>query len=86
MLIARKISQVSCGGWTNDGHHRRSGRKRISGIPSPTTRVHPALDSMTLKACEASQFEIDVYLKTMMSLEKLETFENIPVVYCSEDM
>jgi hypothetical protein len=66
MLIARKISQVSLVGCTNDWHSRRSGRKLIFGIPRPIARVHLAVDSTTLRVCEAHQFKVEVCLKRKM--------------------
>jgi len=86
MLIARKISQVSLVGYTYDWHTCRYGSKLILCIPSPTAGLHLAVDSMTLRVSELHRFKIEVHLKWEMCQNELDTFENIPVVSCSEDM
>jgi len=79
MLISRKIGQVSLVGCTNDWHHRRSGRMLILCIPPPISRVHLAVDSMTLRVSEAHWFRIEVRLIWEMCQKELDTFENIPL-------
>jgi hypothetical protein len=66
MLIARKFTEVSLVGCTNDWHNCRSGRKLILRIPPPIARVHLAVDSTTLRDSEAHQLEIDLCLKRKM--------------------
>jgi len=80
MLIAQKDCQVSLGGCTTDWHNCRSSRKLILCIPPPITGVHLAVYSTTLRDCEVHRFEIQVCLQSKMCYEKLDIFENIPVV------
>jgi len=80
MLVARKIGLVSLVRCTYDWHNCRSGRKFILCIPPLITRIHLAVDLITLTVSEAYRFKIEVHLKWEMCLAELDTFENIPVV------
>jgi hypothetical protein len=85
MLIARTICQVSLVGCTYDWHNRHSAKKLFLCNPPTFAGVHLAVNSTTLGVSEAYQFNIEVLLKWEMCQMELDTFEYIPVVYCSED-
>jgi len=86
MLRAPIVGQVSLVGYTKDWFHCRSGRKMFLSIPAPLASVHLAVDSTTLRVSEADQFKSKVSLKWEMSQMELDIFENVSIVYCSEDM
>jgi hypothetical protein len=79
MLIARKISQVSLVGCTNDWHNRRSGRTLNLCMPPPIAGVHLAVESTTLRVSKVHWFKTEVRLKWEMCQKELDTFEKIPV-------
>jgi len=86
IVIARKIGQLRHVGYTNDRHKCRSGRKQILSITPPITSVHLTVFSATFCVSEAHSLKIQVLLNWVMRKKAPNTFENIPVVLCSEDM
>jgi len=86
ILVARKIDQVGHVGCTNDWHNRRSSRKLILHSPPPIACDRLAVYYVTFRVCKAHRFKIEVRLKWEMCQKELYTFENIPVVECSEDV
>jgi len=66
ILIARKFCHVSLVGCTNDRHNCRFGSKLILSIPLRNSCVQLAVDSTTLRLCEAHWLEIGVCLKRKM--------------------
>jgi len=55
-------------------------------IPPLIDGIHLAEYLVIAQVREAQQVKIEVQLKWEMCQNKLETFEHIPIVLCSEDM
>jgi hypothetical protein len=86
ILITWSIGQVSLVGCKNDWCNRPSCRKLILCIPPSGTGVYLAVYSATFRIFVGHQFKIEMCLKWVMCQKELNTFENISVIYCSEDM
>jgi hypothetical protein len=86
MLVARTLSLVGHVGCTYHWHNRHSGRKSNLCIPPPIARGYLAEVLITLRVSKAHWFKIKVHLKSEICQMELDRFENIPVVYCSEDI
>jgi hypothetical protein len=86
MLVAQNIGQVSVVGLTYDWHNRCSTQKVILSIPPPFSRVHIMVDWITLRVSKVHWFKIEMHLQWEMCPKELDTFEDIPVKYCSEAM
>ena len=86
MLVAQRIGHVGLVGCTNDSHNHRSSRKLLLRFPPPIAWVHLTIYSATFRGSKAHRFKIEVHLKCEMCQKELYTFENIPVILCSEDV
>jgi hypothetical protein len=82
--IAWRSGLVSLVGCTIDCQNCQYGRMLILRIQPLFIGVHLTVDLVTDRVCKAHQFKIVVCLKCEMCLKKLNSLENIPVVWCSK--